>query len=160
MALHATLTGAELHEPKGADSASSGDVYVSNGAGSGNWLNRYSDVVALNQYWMTNRMDDISAANNRVYFHIPVQSEIISLSAILDGAITTGNAVLSIYINGALFADSLTVPFAGSAAGTMATINTTTGNTIAANSVVEIRSDGGSDTTQKAYITLGLRAKA
>lgn len=34
---HASLTGSELHEPKGADSASLGTVYVSNGAGSGSW---------------------------------------------------------------------------------------------------------------------------
>lgn len=34
---HATLTGAELHEPKGADTAALGTVYVANGAGSGSW---------------------------------------------------------------------------------------------------------------------------
>lgn len=34
---HATLTGSQLHEPKGADTAALGTVYVSNGAGSGSW---------------------------------------------------------------------------------------------------------------------------
>lgn len=34
---HATLTGADLHEPKGIASASSNTVYVANGAGSGTW---------------------------------------------------------------------------------------------------------------------------
>jgi len=34
---HASLTGAELHEPKGADSATLGTVYVADGAGSGSW---------------------------------------------------------------------------------------------------------------------------
>lgn len=34
---HSTLTGSELHEPKGADTASDGQVYVANGAGSGVW---------------------------------------------------------------------------------------------------------------------------
>lgn len=34
---HASLTGAELHEPKGAASAALGTVYVANGAGSGSW---------------------------------------------------------------------------------------------------------------------------
>jgi len=32
---HASLTGADLHEPKGVASASSGDIYVADGAGSG-----------------------------------------------------------------------------------------------------------------------------
>ena len=34
---HNTLTGSQLHEPKGADSASSGQVYIADGAGSGSW---------------------------------------------------------------------------------------------------------------------------
>lgn len=34
---HSTLTGAELHEPKGADTAALGTVYVANGSGSGSW---------------------------------------------------------------------------------------------------------------------------
>lgn len=34
---HASLTGAELHEPKGAAAAALGTVYVADGAGSGSW---------------------------------------------------------------------------------------------------------------------------
>lgn len=160
MALHKDLTGAELHEPKGADSASEGDVYVADGAGSGTWENKYSDILALNQYWLNAEMQDISTAANRVYFYVPVQSEMVSLTAILNGALATANSILSVYINGVLFADTLTVPFAGSTNGTVATVNIITANTIAAGSLVEIRSDGGSDNAVKAYITLGLRAKA
>ncbi len=36
---HATLTGAQLHEPKGVEVAPLGTVYVSNGTGSGSWAN-------------------------------------------------------------------------------------------------------------------------
>lgn len=35
--VHAELTGAELHEPKGADTASANTVYVADGTGSGVW---------------------------------------------------------------------------------------------------------------------------
>lgn len=35
--LHSALTGAELHEPKGAASASLGQLYFANGLGSGVW---------------------------------------------------------------------------------------------------------------------------
>jgi hypothetical protein len=34
---HASLTGAQLHEPKGAATASLGQVYIADGAGSGSW---------------------------------------------------------------------------------------------------------------------------
>jgi hypothetical protein len=159
MTAHKDLTGAELHEPKGADTASAGDVYVADGAGSGSWEGRYSGVVALNQYWLTAKMTDISTANDRVFFSVPVQSEIVTLSAILNGAITTADAILKIYINGILFADDLTVPFTGSTDGEISSVTIVTANTISAGSVVEIRSDGASDTVQSAYITLGLRAK-
>jgi hypothetical protein len=34
---HSSLTGLDLHEPKGADSASANQVYVANGLGGGTW---------------------------------------------------------------------------------------------------------------------------
>lgn len=34
---HSSLTGAELHEPKGADTANAGEVYIADGNGSGSW---------------------------------------------------------------------------------------------------------------------------
>lgn len=37
---HASLTGAELHEPKGAAAASAGEVYEATGGGTGTWLSR------------------------------------------------------------------------------------------------------------------------
>lgn len=36
---HATLTGSQLHEPKGVSTATLGEVYVADGTGSGNWAN-------------------------------------------------------------------------------------------------------------------------
>jgi len=35
MAAHSTLTGADLHEPKGVAAASAGQIYIADGAGSG-----------------------------------------------------------------------------------------------------------------------------
>lgn len=34
---HATLTGSQLHEPKGVETATSGQIYVADGLGSGDW---------------------------------------------------------------------------------------------------------------------------
>lgn len=44
--VHKNLTGADLHEPKGAAAAASGQVYVSDGAGSGVWTTTSSIVTA------------------------------------------------------------------------------------------------------------------
>lgn len=43
---HSTLTDPYLHEPKGVAAASSGSVYVSNGAGSGAWVHPHHYVSA------------------------------------------------------------------------------------------------------------------
>lgn len=45
MSVHKDLTGADLHEPKGADTATSGKVYVSDGAGSGAWTTASSIIT-------------------------------------------------------------------------------------------------------------------
>ncbi len=160
MALHKDLTGAELHEPKGAASAASGTVYVANGSGSGSWTSIYSGVFNLNMYWMQGTISDISTVSSRAYFYVPVDSEIFELAAIINTALTTADATLSIYINGVLFADTLSVEQSGSFAGQLHRTDITTSNSIAAGSVVEVRSNGASDTVSIANVSLGLRAIA
>lgn len=43
---HASLTGANLHEPKGADAATANEVYVADGAGSGTWQKAEEGSIA------------------------------------------------------------------------------------------------------------------
>lgn len=159
MALHKDLTGSDLHEPKGADTAPSGAVYIANGSGSGVWASQYAGIRNLNQFWLNAYLTDISTPSTKAFFYVPVQAEIFELAATITATLTTGNSILSIYVNGVLFPDTLTVPFSGSAAGSVSVKAITTVNTIPAGSTVEIRTDGGSDTTSPTYLTLGLRAK-
>lgn len=160
MALHKDLTGADLHEPKGIAVAGAGTVYVADGAGSGAWTSKNSDNLIFNKFYMQDQMADISTPSDSVYFYIPIKSEITHLVAVLHDPITVANSVLSIYINGVLFADSLTVNFTGSSAGQSHVRTITTGNTLTAGSVIEVRTDGGSTSVVKATIQLGLLAKA
>lgn len=58
---HSTLTGAELHEPKGVDSANANEIYVANGSGSGVWgkvgqlsLNGVSATASAGRFVATN----------------------------------------------------------------------------------------------------------
>jgi hypothetical protein len=159
MALHKDLTGAELHEPKGADTATANEVYIADGSGSGNWTDRFDGHLIRNLYWLTEEVQDVSTANSNAWFYVPVQSELIEIACITTAALTTANATLSVYINGVLFADSLTLTQSGSVSGTLHRVAISTGNTIPQYSVIEIRSDGGSDTASIGKITIGLRAK-
>ena len=47
---HATLTDPELHEPKGASTATSGQVYAANGSGSGVWAKPFKYVSVATAY--------------------------------------------------------------------------------------------------------------
>jgi microcystin-dependent protein len=44
MTAHKDMTGADLHEPKGVADATSGQVYVADGSGSGSWTTQQSQV--------------------------------------------------------------------------------------------------------------------
>lgn len=160
MALHKNLTGADLHEPRGAATASVGQVYVADGAGSGAWTSKNGDVLNANKFSLQGDMSDIGAAANSVYFYIPQKAQLTRLSCVLYAGITTTNAILTVYIDGVLFVDSLTVPFTGSTAGTKASVNIATVNTLTDGSVVEIRSDGGPANSVRATINLLMANKA
>jgi hypothetical protein len=73
---HATLTGAELHECKGADSASANTVRVSDGSGSGTWQKisidniNTSSVKNLNKQWDSFVIKSITDPNSRIYIPI------------------------------------------------------------------------------------------
>ncbi len=47
---HKNLTGTNLHEPKGAETATSGQVYVADGAGSGAWTGIDETVIYTDGY--------------------------------------------------------------------------------------------------------------
>ena len=47
---HSTLTDPELHEPKGASTATSGQVYAANGSGSGAWAKPFKYVSVASAY--------------------------------------------------------------------------------------------------------------
>jgi hypothetical protein len=159
LALHKDLTGADLHEPKGADTAASGTVYVANGLGSGVWTGKNADLFNANYMSDSQLMADIGAASS-VWFYVPLKSEIVRLSSVLFAAITGADAILSIYINGVSIADTLTVPNAGSTAGTKSERNIVAVNTVPAGGVVEIRSNGAPTNSVVASINLFLRTKA
>lgn len=158
MALHRNLTGDELHEPKGADTATENTVYVADGLGSGDWTDKYDGHLIRNKYWLTGEIPDVSTASSHARFYIPVDSTLFEIGVITDNPLTTADGTVSIYIGGVLFADTLTLTQSGSVAGSLHYRTIPTANTINAGSVVEIRSDGASDTASIGYVTLGLEA--
>lgn len=149
MAAHKDLTGADLHEPKGASSASAGQVYVADGSGSGAWTDMPSAQVAL-----TRVIADISTAGD-VYVVSPVAGTISKILGVLEGAIATADAVVSFHI-GAVSIDSsdITVANSGSAAGDEYDVTPSGHNTVVAGSVIKITTDGASTNTVPFTVTV------
>ena len=152
MAHHKDLTGSDLHEPKGAASASSGQVYVADGAGSGAWT---APKVAY--YALTKTFSDVSTAAD-LYVGIPVAGTITRIEGVLEAAITTANSAVTFSIGGvSVDSSALTVAFSGSAPGTEFNSTPSGHNTVAAGNVLKISTDGASTTTAPFTVTVLIR---
>lgn len=154
MAEHRNLTGASLHEPKGVETATAGEVYVADGSGSGVWSDLLSGVNNLNAFDYTGTIDDISTASSSAFFYVNQPANLVRVSAVLYGAITGTDAVLSILKNGVAQGQTLTVPIAGSTAGAKSTLLLAPQYSFVAGDVLEIKSDGASTGVAKTQVSV------
>lgn len=148
---HRNIPDAERHEPKGISTALTGQVYRSNGSASGSWKD---DIISISGV-----ISDVSNAES-VLIPVPANCTVVSIKAVLSGAITVANSTVTVTRGGdGATVATLVVPFSGSAEGT--TINSTpSGNeTLIANThnYLKVASDGGSTTTAKLHISIKLK---
>tara|TARA_R110002124_G_scaffold134696_2_gene297462 strand:- start:984 stop:1454 length:471 start_codon:yes stop_codon:yes gene_type:complete len=139
---HSSLTDPLIHEPKGVASASVGKVYVANGSGSGTWTSKETLVGET----LTGYIDNISASST-VYVPIPFAGTISKVVTVLEAAISSANATLTVKNAAAASMGTITVTQSGSAAGDVDTLAPSSNNTVAADSFITIASDGGSTNT-------------
>lgn len=136
---HSTLTDPYLHEPKGVASASVGKVYVANGSGSGTWTAKESLVeLSLEGY-----IENISTANT-VYVPIPFAGTVMKVVTVLEAAIGSSDATITVKNAAAASMGTITVTQSGSAAGDVDTLSPSSNNTVAADSFITITTDGAS----------------
>lgn len=79
MVAHATLTGSELHECKGADSAAANTVRVSNGSGSGTW----QKITQTFAFLMTN----FTLPSGTIYLPLEQNKTISSVHLIVNNTV-------------------------------------------------------------------------
>lgn len=163
MPLHSTLTGADLHEPKGADAASAGTVYLSNGAGSGSWGKvgpsniDVATVKNLNKYFLSVRIPDLQNTAT-VVVSVPYNATLLSANSVITGAITGGDSLLTFTRAGAATIGTITISETGSGEGIMDVMTSPANNAFTGPSWLRIVSNGGpTGGTSDAYITLEFR---
>jgi len=145
MAEHSTLTGAELHEPKGADSANAGEVYVSDGAGSGDWFPREDIYYGV--------IEDVSTAET-VYIPVANAGTVAKVTTVLEGAIGTADSTITVKNAAGSSMGTLTIAYTSSAAGDVDTLAPASNNTVSGNDAITIETDGASTTAQKLWFTI------
>lgn len=148
---HDAIPNAELHEPKGVSAATSGQVYVADGAGSGAWTTKnYYDKV-----YITADHDDLDTTSAH-YIVSPVAGMITKIWSVLDGAIATADTVLTASIGGVnLTNGTITIAYSGSAAGDVDSCTPTANNAVSAGTAIKIVSDGATTTSgAHAHLTL------
>lgn len=151
MTEHRVITDAQLHEIKGAASASAGTVPIANGSGGAPF-----GVLPINySYTLNLTVDDISVLN-KMHVVVPTTGTLSKVQVVADVATAGGTGVSFVpKINGAAVTDgTVTIPNAA-AVGTAATANPTGGNTPAAGAVISI-DVAPSQTTLPGKATLSL----
>lgn len=139
---HSALTDPYLHEPKGVASASTGKVYVTNGSGSGAWTAK----EALVELSLEGYIENISTAST-VYVPIPFAGTVIKVVTVLEAAIGSSDATITVKNAAAATMGAITVTQAGSAAGDVDTLVPSSNNTVIADSFITITTDGASVNT-------------
>lgn len=141
---HGTLTDPYLHEPKGISAASSGEVYVADGAGSGAWTAKETLIeLSLEGY-----LEDVSSVE-KVYVPIPFAGTVVKVLTVLEASISLFNSTVTVKNSAGSSMGTITVTASGSAAGDIDILLPTSNNTVTANSFITIESDGASTNTAK-----------
>ena len=101
---------------------------------------------------LVTKLADISTASV-IALTSNVAGDIINITTVLAGVITTGNAAITFDIGGVAIENSaITVAHAGSAVGTLDTSYPTGLRTVKSTNVITMTSDGGSTVAQALYV--------
>lgn len=95
--------------------------------------------------WLQGTLDDISTANAEDAIYVPETGVITEVHTVLQGAITTGDAVITPVYNGTAFASGNTITVANGSSA-QGDIDSITGDeeSVVAGNYVGIKTDGGS----------------
>lgn len=158
---HNTLTDPYLHEPKGASTASSGEIYIADGAGSGSWTQGHrhvgghltfstgspyahsttnSDTVLNPTFTLVdnNGFTGLSSPNARIRYDgtESISTALTATFSIQQSSGTSRNVEIVFYKNGVALAGSRVI--ATAASGEWNQITTAFNATLATNDYIEV----------------------
>lgn len=160
MAEHRNLTGASLHETKGASTASANTVHIADGLGATSWAKITSsnlDTTSLFNVNKTKVLCQIADVSTADFVLVPITNActLTKVTTVLHTAITVADSTLTVSnSSGPTTIGTITVAFSGSAEGDTDSLTPASNNTFTAGSYVKIATDGASSTASKLSILL------
>lgn len=111
----------------------------------------------LNEIVVQAYLADISTAGS-AFVVAPDKGKVVKIQTVIGGAIATANAALTFEINGtAITGSAITVTQSGSAAGDVDTSVPTAANSVEADDVIEVITDGASTNTVPVMVNFTIR---
>lgn len=157
---HKNIPNAGLHEPKGVSSATSGQVYVANGAGSGTWTDLSEPVIisdckvegTLTQLG-TGTINKIKAKTYVGRYVAPVAGD-IDLLSFAGSKSNTNTLTFTLKINGSSVTGGvLNIAGSGSQSGSVVP---SSANTVAVDDIITIEGSGSGDITEETSWNLSI----
>lgn len=147
---HVDIADGERHEPKGASTATVGQVYVSDGAASGSWEDFAYDINAV-----------IADVSDPSFVLVPILNDCVvtQIKYVLGAAITVADSTITVTRGGGSAMGTQVIAYTASDEGTTFTQTPSGNNSITANThhYIKIATDGASSTTAPLYITIRCR---
>lgn len=160
MVLHAALTGADLHEPKGVSAASADTVYVADGAASGTWEKITADSIDatsiknVNKYKLHLQTGSLASTATELFIAFPEACTVTKITSALSGAITVTDAVLTFTKVGVGSMGTITIAQSGSAEADVDSLTPVSNNTFTANQVLKIAVTTACTGAETAHLTI------
>lgn len=157
---HSALTGSDLHELKGASSASADTIPVADGAGSTVFEKLTADSVDTTSLFNVNkrelcvRIADVSTAE-LIYVPIPWASTITKITSALSATIVTDSTIDFLNHAGGNMG-TITITASGSAAKDVDSLSPSSNNTFTAGQVLTIDANGESTNTAPVILVIEL----
>jgi len=146
MPVHNTLTGSELHEPKGIDSAGTTDAGKvltpsSTNAGQGELRNLTESEITGKTAYIVTHFNNINTTTD-IFIPTNVAGTIDSIRSVIDAAFTGADTTLTCKINGTnITGGALVITQVGSAAGDVDSASPTANKTLAVGDYIQVTSD-------------------
>ena len=112
-----------------------------------------ASATELDQRALNATLPDVSTAG-QAYVVSPWAGKVTAVYSVLNGAIATGDATLTVKDDAGSSMGTITIANAASAAGDLDSLTPTTNNTVSAGDRIEVETDGGSTNAVAVDLTI------